>query len=102
MGAMASHTYLYSYLRKACLTASALAGVGPLPALSGLTPAAERVALMIGNNGDAPAPVPANPGSTATTRPFAFATGAFLRLQPTGLPGDSGWFRHVRYDLAAG
>ena len=52
---MAPHTYLHSYLRKACLTASALAGVGPLPALSGLTPAAERVALVIGNNGDAPA-----------------------------------------------
>ena len=99
---MDPHTYLYSYLRKACLTASALTGVGPLPAFSGVTSAAKRVALVIGNNGDAPAPVLANPGSTATTRPFAFATGAFLRLQPTGLPGDSGWLRHVRYDLAAG
>ena len=102
MGAMDPHTYLHSYLRKACLTALALAGVVPLPALSGVTPAVERVALVIGNNGYAPAPVLANPGSTATTRPFAFSTDAFLRLQPTGPSGDSGWFRHVRYDLAAG
>ena len=35
MGAMDPHTYLHSYLRKACPTASAPVAVAPLSALSG-------------------------------------------------------------------
>ena len=104
MGAMAPRTYLHSYLREACPIASALVAVGPLPALSGVTPAAERVVLVIGSNDDAPASESANPGSAAAMAmpPFAFGASALVRLQPTGLSGDSGWFPHARRDLMAG
>ena len=102
MGAMAPRTCLYSYLREAHLTASALVAVVPLPAPSGVTPAAERVTLVIGSNDDAPAPESANPGSAAAMPPFAFGASALVRLQPTGLSGDSGWFPRARRDLVAG
>ena len=102
MGAVNPLRYLHSYLRKACLTASALLAVAPLPALSDITPAAERVALMIGSNDDAPASESANPGSVAAMPPFAFGASALVRLQPTGLSGGPGWFPRARRDLVAG
>ena len=102
MGAMDPRTCLHSYLREACLTASALVAVAPLPALSGVTAAAERVTLVIGSNDDAPAPESANPGSAAAMPPFAFGASALVRLQPTDLSGDSGWLPRARRDLVAG
>lgn len=102
MGAVDPVRYLHSYLRKACLPASALVAVAPLSALSCVTPAAERVTPAIGGNDDAPAPESANPGSAAAMRPLAFGASALIRLQPTGLSGGSGWFPRARRDLVAG
>ena len=102
MGAVDPLRYSHSYLRKARLTASALLAVAPLPALSGVTPVAERVTLVIGSNDDAPASESANPGSAAAMPPFAFGASALVRLQPTGLSGDSGWLPRARRDLVAG
>ena len=98
MDALDSH----SYLRKIRLTASALAAALPLPAFSGVTPVAERIARVIGNGDYAPAPALSCSRNATTTQSFASGIGAFLRCQPADFPCDSGWFPHFGRDLVAG